>query len=106
MRSVISHKVPDNFIITKESYEASRPRLVIEGFCRPPPICAVLNSSIHQNYVRPKWKQADVISLTKVTPVSKLEKDPRPIALTPKLARMHEGFRVNRMREKACHSST
>ena len=52
------------------------------------PICAVFNSSISQSHVSAMWKQA----LPKVTPVTRLEKDLMPIALTLVLAKVLESF--------------
>ena len=71
-----------------------------------PPVCAIFNSSLRESYVPPMWKSALVIPLPKVTPVSKVEKDLRPISLTPVLSKVLESFVVGWIRSESQHSDT
>ena len=52
-----------------------------------PPVCAVFNSSIREGTVPALWKCADVRPVPKIRPPALLEKDLRPISLTPVLSK-------------------
>ena len=56
------------------------------------PVASIFNASLSQATVPGIWKSADVIPLPKVKPPTQVEKHLRPIALTPILAKMLEGF--------------
>ena len=52
----------------------------------------IYHASLAQSAVPTVWRSADVIPLSKVNPPTLVEKDLRPIALTPVLAKVLEGF--------------
>ena len=54
------------------------------------PLCSVINASIEQGIVPDIWKSADVCPLPKVSPPVNLDKDFRPISLTPVIAKIAE----------------
>ena len=56
------------------------------------PIASIYNSSIAQATVPTIWKSADIVPLPKVNPPTEIENHLRPIALTPILAKIMEGF--------------
>ena len=58
------------------------------------PIIKILNASYHEQQLPTTWKKADVSSLPKKTPVNILEKDQRPISLTPRVSKVAEEFIV------------
>ena len=70
------------------------------------PIAAIFNSSVRQSYVPPSWKQAEILPIPKVSPVTSLVKHLRPIALTPVLSKVLESFVVSWMRGATVHSET
>lgn len=56
------------------------------------PIAAIFNSSFSEGYIPSIWKSANVVPLPKVQPPQKLEKDLRPISLTPSISKIQESF--------------
>ena len=56
------------------------------------PITAIYNSSLREGYIPPLWKSANVCPLPKKNPPKLIEKDIRPISLTPILAKELERF--------------
>ena len=56
------------------------------------PICAIINSSIHQGIVPEAWKMSRITPLPKCFPPSTVENDIRPIAITNQLAKIAEKF--------------
>ena len=56
------------------------------------PIAAIFNSSIRDGHVPSKWKSANICPLPKRHPPKVIEKDIRPISLTPILAKELERF--------------
>ena len=56
------------------------------------PIACIFNSSFREGYIPEIWKSADVVPLPKVNPPKKLDKDLRPISLTPVLSKVQESF--------------
>ena len=58
------------------------------------PIMKILNASYHEQILPTTWKKADVSPLPKKTPVNTLEKDLRPISLTPCVSKVAEEFIV------------
>jgi hypothetical protein len=61
------------------------------GFLSPP-IAAIFNSSFREGYIPSVWKSADVVPLPKVHPPQRLDKDLRPISLTPTISKVQEQF--------------
>ena len=56
------------------------------------PVTAIFNSSIRDGHVPSKWKSANICPLPKRNPPKVIEKDIRPISLTPLLAKELERF--------------
>ena len=56
------------------------------------PIVSIYNSSIAQATVLTIWNSADIVPLPKANPPTEIKKHLRPIALTPILAKIMEGF--------------
>jgi len=56
------------------------------------PICALLNTSIRSGYVPNQWKISRVTLVPKVTPVTKIESDIRPISITCPVSSVAESF--------------
>jgi hypothetical protein len=56
------------------------------------PLCSIFNSSLRDGYIPIIWKCADVAPLPKVTPPQRLDKDLRPISLTPVVSKVMESF--------------
>ena len=54
----------------------------------------IFNASYHEQILPTTWKKADVSPLPKKTPVNTLEKDLRPISLTPCVSKVAEEFIV------------
>ena len=57
-----------------------------------PPVCAIFNSSIREGTVPALWKCADVRPVPKIRPPALIDKDLRPISLTPVLSKCLEKF--------------
>ena len=54
----------------------------------------ILNASYHEQILPTTWKKADVSPLLKKKPVNTLEKNLRPISLTPYVSKVAEEFIV------------
>ena len=48
-----------------------------------PPLTAIFNSSLSESFLPTEWKSASIIPLPKSNPPTSVEKDIRPISLTP-----------------------
>ncbi len=57
-----------------------------EALSLAPPICAKWNSSFRDSFLPQIWKSADVRPLPKANPPMRVEKDLRPMLLTPVLS--------------------
>ena len=57
-----------------------------------PPVCAIFNSSLREGTVPVLWKCANVRPVPKIRPPALIEKDLRPISLTPVLSKCLEKF--------------
>ena len=57
-----------------------------------PPVCAIFNSSLREGTVPVLWKCADVRPVPKIRPPAPIDKDLRPISLTPVLSKCLEKF--------------
>jgi hypothetical protein len=68
------------------------PNWVLQNFSNilAGPVCAIINSSMRDGQVRQIWKSADVCPLPKESPPTRLDKDLRPISLTPVLSKLAE----------------
>ena len=51
------------------------------------PLTSIVNSSIRESHVPVIWKSADVLPLPKISPPKSVEKDLRPISLTPAVSK-------------------
>ena len=56
------------------------------------PLCAIFNVSIRQGIVPLAWKLANVVPVPKTNPPATIDKDLRPISLTPCLCKVLESF--------------
>ena len=95
--------VPDDFIISVDSVEKRLRNINISKAAGPddipnwllkdlyyvlaPPVCAIWNSSFRDSYVPQIWKSANTCPLPKKSPPLNLQKDLRPISLTPILSK-------------------
>jgi hypothetical protein len=95
--------IPDEFIISVQSVEKRLKNINVSKAPGPddipswilkdlhfelaPPICALWNSSFRDSYVPQIWKSANTIPLPKTSPVLNIQKDLRPISLTPILCK-------------------
>ena len=72
----------------------SIPTWVLQDFVPllAPPLCAIYNSSIRESSLSAIWKSATVVPIPKNNPPASVEKDLRPISLTPVLAKGLEFF--------------
>jgi hypothetical protein len=57
-----------------------------------PPITAIFNSSFREGFIPQLWRSANVIPIPKVNPPKDLQKDLRPISLTPVISKIQESF--------------
>ena len=57
-----------------------------------PPLTAIFNNSLREGVVPIEWKTANVIPLPKRNPPVSIEKDIRPISLTPIAAKVFESI--------------
>ena len=101
-------QVPDRYIISVEDVRAALhkvnltksigpdylPNWVLKDFADSlsQPVASVFNASLCQSTVPTIWKSADIVPLPKTRPPRIVEKDLRPISLTPVLAKILEGF--------------
>ena len=58
------------------------------------PISIILNASFKEQQLPRLWKLADVTPLPKTKPVKEINKDLRPISLTPSISKVAEDFVV------------
>ena len=56
------------------------------------PLTAIFNSSLREGVLPQEWKKANVIPLPKANPPMSVEKDIRPISLTPIAAKVFESL--------------
>ena len=80
--------------VTKASGPDQLPNWVLRDFCDilAPPVTSIANNSLRQRLVPPLWKCADVCAIPKVSPPASIEKDLRPISLTPVVSKVVEEF--------------
>ena len=63
------------------------------------PVTIVFNTSIKQAKVAMQWKQANVIPLTKSSPVTNICLDLRPISLTATLSKILQSLQFQKIRD-------
>ena len=80
--------------VTKASGPDQLPNWVLRDFCDiiAPPVTSIANNSLRQRLVPPLWKCADVCAIPKVSPPASIERDLRPISLTPVVSKVVEEF--------------
>ena len=98
-----THDVPSQFIVSVENMELCLSQIKIHKAPGPDgvpnwvlrdfapilggPLASIVNCSIRESFVPDIWKCADVLPLPKVTPPMEIEKDLRPISLTPAMSK-------------------
>ena len=106
--SQIKSKTPENYTISVDEIERNLSKIKRNKAPGPDgiaawmlrdlapllakPIAAIFNSSIRDGHVPSKWKMANICPLPKRNPPKVIEKDIRPISLTPLLAKELERF--------------
>ncbi len=102
------HVIRDEYIISIEQVEErlaklnsrkamgpdGMPTWVFHAFAPllAPPICAIFNASIRESTLPTVWKCATIVPIPKTNPPRSVEKDLRPISLTPVLSKELEHF--------------
>ena len=61
------------------------------------PITAIFNSSLREGFIPAMWKAANVVPLPKRNPPRLIEKDIRPISLTPIVSKVFESIVMTRV---------
>ena len=100
--------LPDRYCVSVEDVEKKLMAIKVSKACGPDllpnwvlrdfagylskPIASIFNSSFREGYVPTMWKSADIVPLPKVKPTKKLDKDLRPISLTPAISKVQESF--------------
>ena len=95
--------VPSQYIVSIESMESCLSQIKIHKAPGPDgvpnwvlrdfapvlagPLASIVNASIRESFIPTIWKCADVLPLPKVTPPMEIEKDLRPISLTPAVSK-------------------
>ena len=103
LNHVCQQHIPDEFVITVQSVEKRLkniniskasgpddiPSWILKDLCfeLAPPVCALWNSSFRDSFVPQIWKSANAIPLPKKSPPLNIQKDLRPISLTPILSK-------------------
>ena len=64
------------------------------------PLTAIFNASLREGIIPETWKSANVIPVPKVNPPNTIEKDVRPIALTPIASKTLESIILNMVNDK------
>jgi len=54
------------------------------------PVCSIINASFREGYIPEVWKSSDVAPIPKNIPLRSLDKDLRPISLSPVLSKVAE----------------
>ena len=103
--------VPSEFIISREQVEKQMSKIKVGKAGGPdsvpnwllrdmsthlaPVICSIWNASFREAHVPEAWKRADIAPIPKTTPPANIEKDIRPISLTPTLSKGIEAHARN-----------
>ena len=102
------HHIPDQYIISVEQVEQRLAGLDPRKGAGPDgiptwllcdfapllaaPVCAIFNSSIRESALPVMWRRTTVVPIPKTNPPRMVEKDLRPVSLTPVLAKELEFF--------------
>ena len=104
----VNEELPDQYVISVyttfkalESVKANKgtgpdniPAWVLRNYANvlAPPLTAIFNNSLREGILPMEWKMANVIPLPKTSPPVSIEKDIRPISLTPIAAKVYESI--------------
>ncbi|KAK2189426.1 hypothetical protein NP493_107g07014 [Ridgeia piscesae] len=104
----VNEELPDQYVISVcttfkalESVKANKatgpnniPAWVLRNYANvlAPPLTAIFNNSLREGVLPVEWKMANVIPLPKTSPPVSIEKDIRPISLTPIAAKVFESI--------------
>ena len=104
----VNEELPDQYLISVyttfkalESVKANKatgpdniPAWVLRNYANvlAPPLTAIFNNSLRKGVLPMEWKMANVIPLPKTSPPVSIEKDIRPISLTPIAAKVFESI--------------
>ena len=104
----VNEKLPDQYVISVcttykalDSIKANKatgpdniPAWVLRNYANVlvPPLTAIFNNSLREGVLPKEWKMANVIPLPKTSPPVSIEKDIRPISLTPIAAKVFESI--------------
>ena len=104
----VNEELPDQYVISVcttfkalESVKANKatvsdniPAWVLRNYGNvlAPPLTAIFNNSLREGVLPMEWKMANVIPLPKTSPLVSIEKDIRPISLTPLAAKVFESI--------------
>ena len=104
----VNEELPDQYVISVcitfkalESVKANKatgpdniPAWVLRNYANvlAPPLTAIFNNSLREGVLPMEWKIANVIPLPKTSPPVSIEKDIRPISLTPIAAKVFESI--------------
>ena len=104
----VNEELPDQYVISVyttfkalESVKANKatgpdniPAWVLINYANvlAPPLTAIFNNSLRKGVLPMEWKMANVIPLPKTSPPVSIEKDIRPISLTPIAAKVFESI--------------
>ena len=102
-RPAVQEHIPSDYIIPVEQVATQLSKIKVNKAVGPdlipnwllrdmaqelaPVICAIWNSSFRESFVPQLWKSADIVNIPKVTPPVHIDKDLRPISLTPTLSK-------------------
>jgi hypothetical protein len=100
--------LPDQYCVSVEEVEKNLLKIKPHKACGPDgipnwiyrdfagylaaPIACIFNSSFREGHIPSIWKSADVVPIPKINPPRRLEKDLRPISLTPVICKTQESF--------------
>ena len=104
----VNEELPDQYVISVcttfkalESVKANKatgpdniPAWVLRNYANvlAPPLTAIFNNLLREGVLPMEWKMANVIPLPKTSPPVSIEKDIRPISLTPIAAKVFESI--------------
>ena len=104
----VNEELPDQYVISVcttfkvlESFKANKatgpdniPAWVLRNYANvlAPPLTTIFNNSLREGVLPMEWKMANVIPLPKSSPAVSIEKDIRPISLTPIAGKVFESI--------------
>ncbi|KAK2184427.1 hypothetical protein NP493_266g01005 [Ridgeia piscesae] len=98
----VNEELPDQYVISVcTTFKANKatgpdniPAWVLRNYANvlAPPLTAIFINSLREGVIPMEWKMANVIPLPKTSPPVSIEKDIRPISLTPIAAKVFESI--------------